>query len=435
MAKKICVIGTGYVGLLTAVGLSDFGNSVIGADIDKAKIDSLNGGKSVIFEPGIEDYLERNLHSGRLRFTTDIAASIRESEVIFIAVGTPSADDGAADLSFLYNVIDSICENIDAYKVIVIKSTVPVGTNRAVDEYIRPRVKVDFDVVSNPEFLREGKAVYDFFHPDRVVVGYNTQHAKDIMEDVYRSLNRINEPFIWCGWESAEIIKYASNGFLALKISFINQVANLSEEVDADIQVIAKAMGMDSRIGSKFLHASPGYGGSCFPKDTRAFASIAKKHGASISLIETVIEVNEAQKVRAFERLKRRLGEVKGKTVGMLGLAFKAETDDIRESSAITIAGRLLEEGAIVQAHDPKAMDNFAELLPTVKFMNSAYDATKGCDALIVMTEWNEYRSLDLARIKALMNRPYIFDTRNVVDQQELDELGFEYDYIGRAGK
>jgi UDPglucose 6-dehydrogenase len=435
MAKKICVIGMGYVGLLTALGLSDFGNFVIGTDIDKEKIDALNGRKPVIFEPGIEDYLDRNMQSERLRFTTDIETSIRESEVVFIAVGTPSADDGTADLSFLYKVVATICENLNSYKVIAIKSTVPVGTNRAVAEKIRSRTSVEFDIVSNPEFLREGKAVYDFFHPDRVVIGYTEERAKDIMEDVYRSLNRINVPFVWCGWESAEIIKYASNGYLALKIGFINQIASLSEKVNADIQIIAKAMGMDSRIGSKFLHAGPGYGGSCFPKDTRALASMAKEYGVPLTLIEAVISANEAQKKHTFERLKQRIGELKGKTVGILGLAFKAETDDIRESSSITVVELLLEQGAIVQAHDPKAMGNFSKLFPSVKYMNSEYDACKGCDALVIMTEWNEYRALDLFRIKALMKRAYIFDTRNIVDRHEIDELSFEFDSIGRAGK
>jgi len=434
MAKKICVVGTGYVGLLTAVGLSDFGNTVIGADIDKGKVDTLNSGVSVIYEPGIDEYLERNLASGRLRFTTDIASAIAESDVVFIAVGTPAKESGEADLSYLFDVVDRIIENLNEYKVIVIKSTVPVGTNKAVFERIKSSVKTDFDVVSNPEFLREGKAVYDFFHPDRVVVGSINTRARDTMEDVYRSLYRINVPFVWCGWESAEIIKYASNGFLALKIGFVNQIANLSEVVGADIQVIAKAMGMDSRIGSKFLHAGPGYGGSCFPKDTKALSSVARSHGVPLTIVDAVIASNEEQKVRTFERLRKRLKEINGKTVGILGLAFKAETDDIRDSPAITIVKLLLESGAVIQAHDPKAMGNFSRLFPSVKYMNSEYDAAKGCDALMVLTEWNEYRSLDLGRVKSLMKKAYIFDTRNVVDQREMEERGFEYDFIGRMG-
>jgi UDPglucose 6-dehydrogenase len=435
MAKKICVVGTGYVGLLTAVGLSDFGNTVIGVDIDKSKIDLLNSGKSVIYEPGIEEYLVRNLESGRLQFSNDIASAIAESEVVFIAVGTPPKENGEADLSYLEDVVDRIGENMTAYKVIVVKSTVPVGTNRAVSDRLRARSAADFDVVSNPEFLREGKAVYDFFHPDRVVIGCADSRARSIMEDVYRSLYRINVPFVWCDWESAEIIKYASNGFLALKIGFINQVANLSEAVGADIQVIAKAMGMDSRIGSKFLHAGPGYGGSCFPKDTKALSSMARRNGVALTIVDAVIDSNEEQKRRAFERLRARLGSVDGKTIGVLGLAFKSETDDIRESPAISIVKLLLDSGAIIQAHDPKAMDNFSRVFSSVKYMKSEYDAAKGCDALVVLTEWNEYRSLDLVRLKSLMKNPYIFDMRNVVDQSEMDELGFGYDYIGRPGK
>lgn len=435
MAKKICVVGTGYVGLLTAIGLADFGNSVIGVDIDEQKIATLNSGESVIYEPGIDEYLTRNLSSGRLRFSTEIAASIADSEVIFIAVGTPPKEDGEADLSFLDDVVDRISENLTKYSVIVVKSTVPVGTNRAVYQRIKSKTSIPFDVVSNPEFLREGKAVYDFFHPDRVVIGCDGEHVRGIMEDVYRSLYRINVPFVWCGWESAEIIKYASNGFLALKIGFINQVACLSEAVGADIQVIAKAMGMDNRIGSKFLHAGPGYGGSCFPKDTKALSAMAKRNGVDLTIVDAVIEANEKQKERVFERLRSRLGDINGKTIGVLGLAFKSETDDVRESPAIAIVKLLADSGAIIQAHDPKAMENFSKIFPMVKYMNSEYNAAKGCDALLVMTEWNEYRSLDLVRIKSQMKTAYIFDMRNVVDQGEMEELGFAYDFIGKPGK
>lgn len=435
MSKNICVIGTGYVGLLTAIGLADFGNTVVGVDIDEQKVNSLNAGKPPIFESGIEDYLGRNLESGRLRFTVDAASTIRESEVVFIAVGTPSDQEGEADLSAIRSAVNTICENLNGYKVIVVKSTVPIGTNRAIRDEIASRAKDEFDVVSNPEFLREGKAVYDFFHPDRIVIGYQSDRSRRIMEEVYRSLNRINVPFVWCNWETAETIKYSSNGFLALKIGFINQIATLSEEVGADVQMIAKAMGMDNRIGGKFLHAGPGYGGSCFPKDTKALASAARKYNAPITIIEAVIKANDAQKAHVYDRLRRRLGDVADKTIGMLGLAFKAETDDIRESPALAVADMLIKGGAIVQAHDPKAMENFSREFPTVKYMNSAYDATKGCDGLVIMTEWNEYRSLDLARVKALMKHPYIFDMRNVVDQDEMDKLDFQYDFIGRTGR
>ena len=435
MAKNICVVGTGYVGLLTAVGLADFGNSVIGVDVDRNKIDRLNEGKTIIYEPGIEEYLMKNIKAGRLKFTIDFESAFKKSEVVFIAVGTPSLKNGEADLHYIYEVIDSTLRYIKEYKVIVIKSTVPVGTNRNIFNYIIDRTLVPVDVVSNPEFLREGKAIYDFFHPERVVIGCVSNKAHEILEDIYKALNRANVPFIWCNWETAELVKYASNAFLALKIGFINQMASLCEEVGGDVRIIAKAMGMDGRIGSKFLHSGPGYGGSCFPKDTKALASVGKKIGMPLTIVEAVIEANEYQKRRVIERLKRRLGDLNGKRIGILGLAFKAETDDIRESPAIDIVRLLLSYGASIQAHDPQAISNFSALFPTIKYMNSEYDVAKGCDALLILTEWNEYRSLDLQKIKAYMATPYIFDTRNIIDEEELNKFSFEFDFIGHAGK
>jgi UDPglucose 6-dehydrogenase len=432
MAKNICVIGTGYVGLLTAAGLADFGNQVIGVDIDKEKIDTLNEGKSIIYEPGIEEYLAKNIKAGRLRFTMDLQSALSNSEVVFIAVGTPSLENGDADLHYLYDVVDSIISYIKGYKVIVIKSTVPVGTNREIHNRILTQTSAPIDIVSNPEFLREGKAVYDFFHPERVVIGCHSSEAKEIMEDVYRALNRANIPFVWCNWETAELIKYASNAFLAIKIGFTNQIASLCEEVGADVRIVSKAMGMDGRIGPKFLHAGPGYGGSCFPKDTRALASIGGKIGVPITIVEAVIKANENQKKRVIERLKKHLGVLQGRRIGILGLAFKAETDDIRESPAIDIVRMLLSSGATIQAHDPQAMDNFALLFPTIKYVDSEYDVAKDCDALLILTEWNEYRSLDLEKIKACMKQPYVFDTRNIIDEDELKSFGFLYDFIGR---
>ncbi len=433
MAKNICVIGTGYVGLLTAAGLADFGNQVIGVDIDKEKIDTLNEGRSIIYEPGIEEYLAKNIKAGRLRFTMDLQSALSNSEVVFIAVGTPSLENGDADLHYLYDVVDSIISYIKGYKVIVIKSTVPVGTNREIHNRILTQTSVPIDVVSNPEFLREGKAVYDFFHPERVVIGCHSSEAKEIMEDVYRALNRANIPFVWCNWETAELIKYASNAFLAIKIGFTNQIASLCEEVGADVRIVSKAMGMDGRIGPKFLHAGPGYGGSCFPKDTRALVSIGGKIGVPITIVEAVIKANENQKKRVIERLKKHLGVLQGRRIGILGLAFKAETDDIRESPAIDIVRMLLSSGATIQAHDPQAMDNFAALFPTIKYVDSEYDVAKDCDALLILTEWNEYRSLDLEKIKACMASPYIFDTRNIVDEEELKKFNFKFDFIGHA--
>lgn len=432
MSKNICVIGTGYVGLITSIGLADFGNKVIGVDIDEKKIKKLNNGEAVIYEPGIEEYLKRNIESKRLKFTTDMAYAIKISEVIFIAVGTPSDENGNADLSYLFNALNNIFNYIDEYKILVIKSTVPVGTNRTIYEKYCKEKEVNVDVVSNPEFLREGKAIYDFFHPDRVVIGYENETAKVILEEIYKPLNRINIPFVFCNWESAEIIKYASNGFLALKVAYINQIASLAEESGGDIKIIAKALGMDGRIGSKFLHAGPGYGGSCFPKDTKALSMIGKKYNIPITLIDCVIKANEEQKMRVYNRIKMRLGNVTNKIIGILGLAFKAETDDIRESPSLLIVNQLLKDGAKIQAHDPKAIENFKSIFPSIKYMNNEYDVAKDADALIILTEWNEYRALNLEEIKKLMKNPYIFDTRGVIEEKELKNFGFIFDLIGK---
>jgi len=434
MAKNICVVGVGYVGLATAIGLADFGNYVIAIDIDQSKIQKLQNGNMIIYEPGLQELLTRNTSANRLKFTNSLKDALDNSEVVFIAVGTPENDngDGSVDIQYVENAVNDVIQNSNSYKVLVIKSTVPVGYNRKVNERIK-KANRDMDVVSNPEFLREGKAVYDFFHPDRVVIGTDSEKAKEIMRDVYRTLNRINVPFLWTDWESAELIKYASNGFLAIKIAYINQLACLAEEIGADIISIAKGMGMDGRIGPKFLHAGPGYGGSCFPKDTKALSTISHKFGVPITIIDAVIEANKKQKMRIVERLKKRMPNISGKTIGILGLAFKAETDDIRESPAIDIVNELLKLGAIVKVHDPQAMHNFKEKYEDkVSYCNNEYEASKDADALLILTEWNEYRSLDLRRIKSAMKSPYIFDTRNVLDRDELNELGFNFDLIGQ---
>jgi len=434
MAKNICVIGVGYVGLATAIGLADFGNYVIAIDIDQSKIQQLQNGNMIIYEQGLQELLTRNTSANRLKFTNSLKDALDNSEVVFIAVGTPENGngDGAVDIQYVENAVNDVIQNSNSYKVLVIKSTVPVGYNRKVNERIK-KANRDMDVVSNPEFLREGKAVYDFFHPDRVVIGTDSEKAKEIMRDVYRTLNRINVPFLWTDWESAELIKYASNGFLAIKIAYINQLACLAEQIGADIISIAKGMGMDGRIGPKFLHAGPGYGGSCFPKDTKALSAIAHQFGVPITIIDAVIEANKKQKMRIVERLKKRMPNISGKTIGILGLAFKAETDDIRESPAIDIVNELLKLGAIVKVHDPQAMHNFKEKYgDKVSYCNNEYEASKDADALLILTEWNEYRSLDLRRIKSAMKSPYIFDTRNVLDRDELNELGFSFDLIGQ---
>jgi len=363
MSKKICVIGTGYVGLIASVGLSDFGNEIIGVDVDKKKVEMLEKGISPIYEPGVERYLKRNLESGRLKFSTDIAKSIQDSEVIFIAVGTPPKNNGEADLSFVESVVKTISENLNTYKVVVTKSTVPVGTNRWIKEKLKEFApKKDFDVVSNPEFLREGNAAQDFFHPDRTVIGYESDRARDVMFEVYRALNLISVPFVWCTLETAELVKYASNAFLATKITFINQMANLAETVGGDIHTISKSMGMDGRISPKFLHPGPGYGGSCFPKDTMAVVQTGDKFGVDMSLIRSVIEANDLQKARMVTKLEKLIGSFKDKTIAVLGLAFKSETDDIRDTPAFNLVDGILAKGAKIQAHDPQAMDNFSKI-------------------------------------------------------------------------
>ncbi|APT75927.1 UDP-glucose 6-dehydrogenase [Marinitoga sp. 1137] len=433
MSKKICVVGTGYVGLVAAVGLADFGNKIIGVDIDENKIENLKKGISPIYEPGIEEYLTRNLNSGRLKFSTEIGKAIQESEVIFIGVGTPPKENGEADLSYVFNVAETIAKNLNDYKVVVIKSTVPVGTNRKIKEFIKEKSgKDNFDVVSNPEFLREGKAVYDFFHPDRVVIGYESEKAKEIMEDIYRSLYLIQTPFVWCNLETAEMIKYASNAFLATKITFINQIANLCEAVGADVHKVAKAMGMDGRISPKFLHPGPGYGGSCFPKDTKALVEIGRKNNVDMSLVKEVINANEKQKERMVEKLEKYM-DLKDKKIGVLGLAFKAETDDMRESPAITIINKLIEKGAKVIAHDPKAIENAKKIFgDKIEYVDNEYKAMNNADALMIITEWNIYRNLDLEMIKKLMKGNIILDTRNVLDRKKIKEMGFVYEGVGR---
>ncbi len=434
MAKQITVIGTGYVGLVTSVGLADFGNYVTGVDINESIVDKLNHGQPTIYEHGLEEYLDRNLKSGRLSFSADVVTAVRKSDIVFLAVGTPPKTTGEADLSQIEAAAKSIADNLQRYTVIVTKSTVPVGTNRWIKGLIETQnPDAAFDVVSNPEFLREGKAVQDFFHPDRIVLGCETETAKEYLQDVYRALNLIHVPFVWCNLETAELIKYASNAFLATKITFINQMANLAEAVGADIHTIARSMGMDGRISPKFLHPGPGYGGSCFPKDTRAIASTGDSYGVAMSLIKEVIDANEKQKVRMAEKLKGLLGDLEGKSIAILGLAFKAETDDVRESPAISIVERLIEAKAIIHVHDPKAMGNFRLLFgDAVHYHESEFEALHDVEAMVVMTEWNEYRNLDLLRARDIMAGNLILDTRNVMDADRARELGFVYAGVGR---
>ena len=433
---NICVVGVGYVGLVTGTCFAEFGLNVTCVDIDPQKIEMLKQGKSPIFEPGLEELMSKNTREGRLHFTTEVEKSVANALVVFIAVGTPQGDDGAADLHYVYDVAEAIGRNMDSYKVVVTKSTVPVGTGQKVAEVIRKNQKtpVKFDMVSNPEFLREGSAIEDFMRPNRVVVGAESEQAKAIMKDLYAPLYLIETPFVTTNVETAEMIKYASNAFLATKISFINEMANICELVGADVQTVAKGMGLDRRIGPKFLHAGPGYGGSCFPKDTEAIAHIAKEKGYTFKIVETVMEVNRNQRLVMTEKIKKALGgDVSGKTIGCLGLTFKPNTDDMREAPSLTILPALIQQGATVRAFDPVGMEAATPLLDGVVMCENAYDAVNGCDAMVLMTEWNQFRNLDLERIKQAMKGDVICDLRNVYKKDRMVQWGFDYHSVGRA--
>jgi len=433
--KKIAMIGVGYVGLVSGTGLADFGNEVVCADIDEKKIDMLNNGQLPIYEPGLLELVEKNVDKGRLKFTTDVESAIRKSEVIFIAVPTPPMDDGEVDLSYVFDVVDRIASAINEFKVVVTKSTVPVGTGDEIKKRLLEK-GVDrklFEVVSNPEFLREGSAVNDFMRPDRVVIGTESEKALGIMRDIYRPLYLIETPIVATDIRTAEMIKYASNAFLATKISFINEIANICERVGADVQVVAKAMGLDGRISSKFLHAGPGFGGSCFPKDTLALTKIAEKAGIKAQIVEAVIDVNKKQRQRILEKLLKFVPKLKGKTIGLLGLSFKPNTDDIRESPAIYIIKGILERGGKVKAYDPEAMDEMRKLFPQVTYVSTSYDALKDVDAMIILTEWNEFRNMDLDFIKSVMKKPIIVDARNIYDPAAVLKKGFLYECVGRS--
>ena len=434
MSKRIAVVGMGYVGLVQAVGLSDFGNTVVGVDVDGSKIRKLISGVSPIYEHDVEEYLKRNLQTGRLTFTDDISAAIKSSEVVFLSLGTPSKGDGGVDLSQIEDVVKVIAKNLDGYKMIVTKSTVPVGTNKWIADSIREQAgHGDFDVVSNPEFVREGRAIQDFFHPDRVVVGTDSPRAREIIQDIYRPLYLIQTPMIWCNWETAELTKYACNGFLATKIAYINQMANLADAVGGDIHVIAKAMGMDGRINPKYLHPGPGFGGSCFPKDLRALVNMGNSHGAKQSIAKEVIEANKEQGSKIVEKLQAVMNGLANKTVGVLGGAFKSETDDVRESPALAIIEKLLSEGARVNAHDPKAIGNMKAIFgERIRYFSDVFDALKGSEACMILTEWNEYRNLDLDRAKRVMSGSILMDARNIMDPENAKRSGFTYRGVGR---
>ncbi len=431
---NICVIGTGYVGLVTGVCLAEFGMNLVCVDNDRQKIELLRQKKMTIHEPGLEDLVVKNMKEGRLSFSTSIEEGVKSSLVIFIAVGTPSNDDGSADLKFVEEVAKEIAQYMDGYKVVVVKSTVPVGTCRRLKQLIEDHQArpTPFDIVSNPEFQREGSAIEDFMRPDRVTIGAESEQGIAIMKDIYSALYLIETPFVITSLETAEMIKYATNAFLATKVSFINEIANLCEVMGADVHHVARAMGLDGRIGKKFLHPGPGYGGSCFPKDTRALSRMAHERGYSFEILDAVIKVNEEQKRRMIRKIVEKVGDLKGKTIGMLGLSFKPNTNDIRESSSMVIIQGLLDMGARVKTFDPAAMKEAKAVLPEIECGENAYDVAKGADALVLATEWNQFRRLDLQRIKGLLKNPIFIDLRNVYDPDQMKRLGFQYCGVGR---
>lgn len=430
----IAVVGTGYVGLVTGACFAEFGVDVTCVDVDSEKIERLAAGVMPIYEPGLGQLVSKNAQAGRLRFTTDVKQAVEQALVIFLAVGTPPKEDGSPDMSFVETAVRSVAEFMNGYKVLVTKSTVPIGTGEKIRQLIRENQKsrVNFGVVSNPEFLREGAAISDFMRPDRVVIGSADEEAIAIMRDLYRPLYLIEAPFVVTSLEAAELTKYAANAFLATKISFINEIAGLCEKIGCDVHDVAKAMGMDKRIGSKFLHPGPGFGGSCFPKDTRALASVARQFGCDSLVVDAVIEVNQRQRKAMLPKIEKLVGELKGKTVAVLGLAFKPETDDMREAPSIDIIRGLLERGANVRAYDPVAMTEAAHILPKIEYAADEYEAVKDADALVFVTEWNQFRALDMARIRDLMKAPKVADLRNIYQPADMRELGFDYVGIGR---
>ena len=433
---NICIVGVGYVGLVTGTCFAEFGNHVICVDKDEERIASLQQNIIPIYEPGLEEMVKRNQSAGRLNFTIDVNEAVEKSLAIFIAVGTPSDSAGSADLQYVYQVAETIGKLMKGYKIIVTKSTVPVGTGKEIREIIRENQKeeVPFDVVSNPEFLREGSAIEDFLRPNRVVIGTDSEQAIAIMKDLYSPLYLIEIPFVNTNVETAEMIKYASNAFLATKISFINEMANICDLVGADVHQVAKGMGLDGRISRKFLHPGPGYGGSCFPKDTRAIVKLAESYGYRFRIVESVIEVNERQGRMMVEKIETILGDLQGKRLGVLGLTFKPNTDDLRESPAMRILDGLIEHGARVRAYDPVAIPIVSKNPKKgVDYCADEYDAAQGADALVISTEWNEFKHLSLPRLKEAMRQAVVVDGRNIYDPEQMRALGFTYRGMGRG--
>ena len=433
---KITIIGTGYVGLVTGACLAEFGHHITCMDKDIKKISALQNGQIPIYEPGLDELVKKNNREGRLSFTTDLEESVGNASAIFIAVGTPSSrrGDGYADLTYIYAAAKELAHHLKDYTVVIDKSTVPVGTAKQVSRLIREEnPNADFDMVSNPEFLREGAAISDFQRPDRIVIGAESDKARAVMKEIYDPLYLLSTPFIFTGLESSELIKYAANAFLSIKISFINEMANLCEQVGADVVDLAKGIGLDGRIGSKFLHPGPGFGGSCFPKDTVALLRIAQENGVPARSVEAAVEINASQKAGMVKKIRDALGgDVAGKTIGVLGLTFKPETDDLRDSPALSILPPLFEKGAKIQVHDPQGMKEAEQLFPEFTYTSNSYEAATNADALVLMTEWNQYRALDLEKIKSLMKQPLFIDLRNVYSPEKMKKNGFTYVGVGR---
>ena len=431
---RIAMIGTGYVGLVSGACLSEFGHDVVCIDKDKAKIEALRAGKIPIFEPGLDEVVAANVKAGRLSFDTGLERAVGAADAVFIAVGTPSRrGDGHADLSYVYAAAEEIAVALDGYTVVVTKSTVPVGTSRKVEEIIRGRrPDAQFDMASNPEFLREGSAIGDFRKPDRVVVGCDSDRARTVMREVYRPLYLHETPIVFTSRETSELIKYAANAFLATKITFINEMADLCEKVGGDVQDVARGIGLDGRIGGKFLHAGPGFGGSCFPKDTLALVQTAQQFGAPTRIVEAVAAVNEARKIAMAEKIERAFGGVKGKTIAVLGLTFKPNTDDMRDAPSLVIVPHLQKAGAIIRAYDPEGAKEAQKYLG-LALCSDAYDAMAGADGVVILTEWNEFRALDLARLRSLMKQPLMVDLRNIYSPVQMAAAGVRYVSVGRG--
>lgn len=430
----IAVIGTGYVGLVTGACFAEFGVDVTCVDVIAEKVEKLNSGIIPIYEPGLDKIVEKNSAAGRLAFTTDVRSAVQNAEVVFFAVGTPPKDDGTPDMSYYQQAALDVAEAMNGYKVLVTKSTVPVGTGKWLREFITANTPdgTEFGVASNPEFLREGAAIEDFMRPDRVVIGSNEQRAIEVMKELYRPLYLIETPIVITSLEAAELIKYAANAFLATKITFINEIANICDAVGCDVHDVARGMGMDNRIGRKFLHPGPGYGGSCFPKDTRALTTVADDFGVETRIVDAVIEANDRQRDIMIAKIERLVGDLSGKQIGVLGLSFKPETDDMRESPATDIINAMVDRGASVKAFDPVAMDEARHLLENITFAEDEYSAIDGADALVIITEWNQFRALDMERVRSLLKQPKIADLRNIYEPADMKALGFDYVGVGR---